>query len=105
MVVREGVPGGAAGRVVLAHGPPLTLGQVRSPPPPGRGALALLDQSLAFGGRLTQGLVVGAIGSRSAHAWTVSADPISVTGAGRRVTRSTSNASDRREVTISIVIS
>ena len=51
VVVREVVPGRAVWRVVLAHGAPLALGQVRPPAPPGRGALALLDQSLAFGGR------------------------------------------------------
>src|SRR5262249_5481126 len=31
LIVREVIPGGAMGAVVLAHGPPLALAQVRSP--------------------------------------------------------------------------
>src|SRR5204863_4984977 len=72
---------------------------------PGRSSLALVHESLAFGRRLAQELGRGAVANRSAHAFTVSSDQVSVTGAGSRVTRSTSNASERREVPISIVMS
>src|SRR5262245_9319227 len=55
MVVWERIPGRAGGGVVLAHGIPLTFREIRAPAPPWHGALALIDQSLAFGWRLGHG--------------------------------------------------
>ena len=51
VVVREGVPGATARAVVLAHGPPLALGQVGPPALPVVGALQVLlePQSLRVG--------------------------------------------------------
>ena len=47
VVVGEVVPGVAVGAVVLAHGAPRALGEVRAPAPPGRAAV----RHLAAGGR------------------------------------------------------
>src|SRR5262249_19132241 len=49
LVVREVAPGLAIRRVVLADRPPLALGQVRPPAPPGHMALARLGQPLPLG--------------------------------------------------------
>src|SRR5947209_4523702 len=96
MIVREGIPGAAIWRVVLTYGAPLSLRKVGSPAPPRLGAFPLIDQSLALGGRL----------ARNHHAWTVPSAHVSVTAAaGKRVTRSTSKVSERREVPISMVMS
>src|SRR5215216_3648492 len=100
----ERIPGAAIARVVLAHGAPLSFREIRSPAPPRRSPLTLLDQSLALR-RLTLQPVGGPVHSAAAHARTVSSDQHSVTRAGRLVTRSTSNTSDRRELRISNVMS
>lgn len=43
VVVGERAPGVSAGRIVLAHGTPGSLGQIRSPAPPGHAAPSLLE--------------------------------------------------------------
>src|SRR5262249_57267236 len=48
VIVREIIPGVSSRRVVLAHGSPLPLAEIRAPESPGR--LALLLQPAIFGG-------------------------------------------------------
>src|SRR5207249_6973177 len=46
VIVRKGVPGRAAGAVVLPNGAPLPLGEIRAPPPPvSRPLLSFLERS------------------------------------------------------------
>src|SRR5713101_5174120 len=51
MVVREILPGRAAGAVVLAHRAPLTLGEIRPPSFPVRSARCGCFQALLFRGQ------------------------------------------------------
>src|SRR5690606_3640917 len=57
--VREGFPGGAAERVVLADGGPLALGQVGAPAFPVAGAVAVLGQPAVLGGVAGGGICPG----------------------------------------------
>src|SRR5208337_1296176 len=49
LVVVEIFPGGSAGAVILAHGPPGPFGQIRPPQAPVLPALVLRLKSVAFG--------------------------------------------------------
>src|SRR5256884_96584 len=49
VVVRKVVPGRSVGRVVLAHRPPLSLRQIRSPERPGRSPLACFGDPAPLG--------------------------------------------------------
>src|SRR5262249_47324977 len=55
VIVREELPGGSAGAVVLADRSPLPLGQVRAPPLPVRPAVARLGQPSFFAGSILLG--------------------------------------------------
>src|SRR5262249_10229630 len=49
VIVRQIVPDGSVRRVVLAHGPPLALGEVRSPPLPVADAAGVLIETAPLG--------------------------------------------------------
>src|SRR4030095_16582123 len=50
VIVRQVIPRGATGTVVFAHGAPLPLGQIGSPPPPVFRAGFVVGQALSFRG-------------------------------------------------------
>src|ERR1700724_1400607 len=52
VIVRQVIPRGAAGAVILADGAPLPLGHTRSPLPPASLARFVVGQALSFGGRV-----------------------------------------------------
>ena len=52
VIVRQVIPRGAAGAVILADGAPLPLGHIRSPLPPVSLARFVVGQALSFGGRV-----------------------------------------------------